>query len=717
MALYGLNGAGKSWALRILQEGAEGLASRGSSDEFVQLLVEAPIGSWLHAWIVDHLEGVEGERPAWDYRQWPQGEPEDPAEVEDYRLLLQDQREADLRALRRAVARSFTEHSRAPDWLELDELLTDPSVEELASSRTFALVPVGHRRSEWDVWLCASASENAELSGARRQVRSGLAAIEELNAGTWDGAPEADDETADDAFSSALEGVEAQWRAIRRHRLFGWARRDDVDRFSEVFPGLASPFWDFFDDDLPIPVVRLGVLRDTKPMTVLDEIGVHEDMNALTTREFSRRFLEGDGFVDDSATVTGEMSSWVLRLSNDVNRVFRSLLLDAPELVATLHHPRRWPPLGAVAWSAGGVLVDELSEAESRWARFSIRWVLADSPDLVLLDEPEAALHRSAEAHLARGLTELGMATSRLVVATHSPSLLDDPATHVVEISRVSVPPERDGPGTPVWRGDGRGAAAAKPLGKVERADLERLGLHPSDLLRRTRVFVLVEGEHDATVIRQVCGRDLDEARAEIIVMRGSTKLPGTIESQVLFEFTNAHLVAVLDSLAADEVEDAWREAELLALRSGWEDAVAYLKARWQERELKATEYQHMREWLSRALKRGVASRMTPLGLAARDIIDYLPVDVLVPGATSWVDLRAEHTRVRADFGRNNPEKDFKTWLVKRHGADFSATSMSRAAGALGESHPIHEDLVRIGHRIREIGYANARVPRLKVPE
>jgi hypothetical protein len=104
------------------------------------------------------------------------------------------------------------------------------------------------------------------------------------------------------------------------------------------------------------------------------------------------------------------------------------------------------------------------------------------------------------------------------------------------------------------------------------------------------------------------------------------------VEIHVLFDLSDAYLVAVLDNVRTDEISTAWTEAQTRYLTEGAEEAIGFLSGAIVERK-KGDESDWIVNWLSRALKKGVHARMYPYGLAARDIIEYLPVEILVPKA------------------------------------------------------------------------------------
>lgn len=67
-----------------------------------------------------------------------------------------------------------------------------------------------------------------------------------------------------------------------------------------------------------------------------------------------------------------------------------------------------------------------------------------------------------------------------VIVATHSPELLNLPSARHIHTRREET-----------------GCSSLVSLKAVDLAALHDLGLSPSDLLRRQRAFLLVEGEHD----------------------------------------------------------------------------------------------------------------------------------------------------------------------------------------------------------------------------
>jgi hypothetical protein len=265
-----------------------------------------------------------------------------------------------------------------------------------------------------------------------------------------------------------------------------------------------------------------------------------------------------------------------------------------------------------------------------------------------------------------------------VLVATHSPEFLDHPGATTIQVTRSSE----------------TGATEYRHMDPADRLDLAAFGLNPSDLLRRQRGLLLVEGRHDEDVLAALMGDTLARLRVEVVAMRGASQLPATIESQVLFDFTDAHVFVMLDNLDADRIEHAWATARAAADADDMAAAVAALGAALSG---KVSEERWLREWLTKAIRKGRSSRVTPLGLSRQDIIEYLPVERLVPRKGSWADLRLRHDEARVE-GQRHP--DFKTWLRQRYSASLSDEDVESAARSM---YLIPDEFVALGRTIEAV--------------
>ena len=211
------------------------------------------------------------------------------------------------------------------------------------------------------------------------------------------------------------------------------------------------------------------------------------------------------------------------RWSERANRILGKLLLKPPRLSLVAGEPLDWATGYGPHWESDpGGKIDNLSDAEKRWSRIAIALASHHLPlrnfhDLgissagatltrpapfLLLDEPERGLHRAAEAHLADGL--LGLARTdevRLIIATHSPTLLDAGQGQIVELKK---------------RPNG-GIGELAELTSAEIDELRSFGLQPSSLLYLDRGYLLVEGVHDKAILEGWFAEELKALRVSVL--------------------------------------------------------------------------------------------------------------------------------------------------------------------------------------------------------
>jgi energy-coupling factor transporter ATP-binding protein EcfA2 len=295
------------------------------------------------------------------------------------------------------------------------------------------------------------------------------------------------------------------------------------------------------------------------------------------------------------------------------------------------------------------VAVHEGSGAERRWVRLA-QIATTEGAKWVVIDEPESGLHRQAEASLARALSKPPWTTNTvLVVATHSPELLNQPAAHALHIE----------------------AGRAYPLDHIDRDRLDELGLRPGDLISRLRTILLVEGEHEKIVFEELFREELESAGVEILAARGGKNMKDVFESQFLFRLTDARVVCLLDNLNAQTVSRVWQESKRLAQLGQVEQAGAAIRSALPAKD--SAENKFLAEFLTQALQHGQHERVIPWSLSQPDILTYLPPDTFGL-KRDWGSILARN----AESGES-----LKPWASKTYGADFSDDRVRVAAQAL----------------------------------
>ena len=742
-ALYGRNGAGKTWGLNAIRESLAGRAAAGT-----HLLVSVADNTEQQIWLYNLLYH-RAAREQWDESDGP---------LVDFMTI--------------ALRKWFEEVDRRFPVREGRRDVPEQMIEELARSQYLVLVPTGVTDQRWDVWVCAdprstdfpvTATELDRFDQIERTTSTLLGDIDDIieESPKWQdlasslerqiqecqkattGQPEDLSDSLQDVLTEMrkvsgdptefeLEQAVNDWsfRAPLNWLVTpvaGWIWQNESvgDDIGTFFEDSGRSFQKMQNDGLPMPIARVGQVEEI-PWVLHDE-AVNEDVDTLTARRFAVAMASRLPFGDDervrlhgrsnpsltpgtraqpTVSVTPHLEEWVRDLAADANSILISLLQDGPELSLSLAPPHEWAIAAPLRWTSSrgkvSVHISELSTAERRWAQVAVRRALdrvskePDDPyllyehlhmfwpprsmryhpaDLVMIDEPETALHRAAERHMALGLDGLTVSGPQVVVATHSPDVLNQPEACLVH----------------VWRTPD-GITAANQMVDVDlEGSVSELGMVPSDLIGMYRVFLLVEGEHDEIVVRALLSEVLEAARVKIIPMRGGKHLPSTVESQLLFDMTGAHVLALLDNVKAMEIDAVWQEAQERYLAGDADTAITYLAAQFKDR--KGDEYKWIATWLSRALSKGVHERLVPYGLAAADIIEYLPVEIIVPKAgKSWRELRDEF--------ETQSHKNFKDWLQRKYKADTSVPNIRRAAAAVP---CVPEEFQSLGYRLREV--------------
>lgn len=709
--LYGLNGAGKSRVLRAIQSALLGVESSANVALVVRIDVE-------HLRDQGEVRGaVEARKSDYERRVETEAFGRSPAEAIAAAVAQPDQMpwvlpeqsgRIDEQIPRRSLIAELVDEVVAERLGDCDARLGA----EISGDSLFMFVPIGTAGAPaWAVWPVADARlPEADAESARLGHLAALAYDDPDS--ELDHVVELEDETSKSPLFAKgysevwVHGVET--RNLEPHPFIpygmGVSQSDGVKPIhvrGRVDFGLDSP--DSSSDVGSLTAQHLAtvwaglisVLEDGSERVNRASLEGETELFAPSWRERALRPRRGRDWADvvqdllargteseplsdapswwsedvpaDLDSVSSTMREIVADLEHQVNETLRSVLIDAPEALLDVD-PAPTPFIAKpVAWRFGRwrLSIDALSRAERQWAELAIResvvfqlnaLVFGSAPRravLSVIDEPESALHRAAEAHMARALRNRGDSGMFLVIATHSPELLDAPEGWITEVKK---------------HGGNWGRSRIEPLRAPEREDLARLGLLPSDLLRRHRVILLVEGQHEEVLLDAFLADRLRAARVKVVPLHGGRRLAGTVDSQVLFTHTDAHVVALLDNLRAERLASVWEVATGLAVRGDVQAAIdAAVEGIPDNRKRKGDEAGYMRGWLTRALQEGLTSRATPYALGEADIIRYLPVSSFVPEADSWSELERRHNEERAAAKPDRmPPSDFKAWMADR---------------------------------------------------
>ena len=285
---------------------------------------------------------------------------------------------------------------------------------------------------------------------------------------------------------------------------------------------------------------------------------------------------------------------------------------------------------------------------------------------IVMGDEFDGGLHQTGVRSLYRYIDEISRAA---FIATHSPTALAMNSFSRMHVSR-----------------DGQGCLTVAPWSPSGSFGLEStvLGVDVLQLLATVRVVVLVEGNHDKTVIESLLDANSlgDANRGDILVlpMRGHRAISTIADSFIWMDFIDAHVVALVDNAIQQKLTEA-HELAVGLIRSGTSPANVVKKLVQSIKTTRKTpEEETLFELLQRAIHTGNLNRLTLRGLQRGDIIEYLPPEAFGL-AEEWQQLRSEHLTYGA-------RRDFKSFLREDKAARISERTIREAVENLTSIHP-----------------------------
>ncbi len=440
-----------------------------------------------------------------------------------------------------------------------------------------------------------------------------------------------------------------------------------------------------------VPMLEVATVHAPLIAMVTDETTT-DDVDRFT-REHILRAAAGRvlaEFAAGGSVLHPDVEPLLAGLTANASRFLRYVFPDAPELTFAPGDPNGWLagqlPIWVATFPDGTSLpMSALSTAQKRWASLSCALAVSmASPAHVqvafLCDEPESGLHRRAEAELPDALVRIAAESGvRIVVATHSPALLDPGRASLVHVARL-----------------GSGAATAQPMDLDLREEIEResmshdLGLTPADLLQMVRCIVIVEGKHDEVVLGSLLSEDLDQWSV-IYPVGGAKQMVSLANAGLLWDFTDAAIVIVVDNIARATIAPVWEKVQKLVAAGRTEAAVRALVPLG---KLPGAEARWMQNLLTRAIRARRAHRIRLETLSAPDVICYLPAEDFVPGKT-WDVLLAEW---RLSFG-DREATNIKAFLTSRYDVAFNTERIAKIAATAKPD----AEMRALGGRIRDL--------------
>ncbi len=446
---------------------------------------------------------------------------------------------------------------------------------------------------------------------------------------------------------------------------------DDAQNTTELEEALRSDVGCARDDNL-LKVELVSCLWDYDYPSIYD-FAMPED------EEFLPRGAEGISLRLNLAIFCRSFSEeervWFLEeLAKTAGRIFpniRKLSIEEGDfyLVASGSHPRL---------IVNDMFDDQnLSRAQARIISLLVHSMVASYRPgyrAMLIDDIELGLNRQAESSLARLLPELtsnpkkeSLIQNRLIfVSTQSPEVMLAKGANVLLFSEGEI----------------------RPLQNLS-GDLDRFGLRPVDIFGSLSAFVVVEGEHDEAFLSALDVGQQDLDRVSVVKGRGAKNFPGIFDTQILFKFTQAPILVVVDNFrtsAVSKLVDKFRNLEPNSSNvAEFKSKLTKHLPHWQ-----SGENRFIGDLLLNAFEHSQLQRLNIFGLSKPDIIMYLPESAFGLGET-W-DLL--HSR----WSSEKSQLTFKDWLRIRYGARISTPKIATAARQLTQ---LDEDLSRLLTEIR----------------
>jgi energy-coupling factor transporter ATP-binding protein EcfA2 len=263
-----------------------------------------------------------------------------------------------------------------------------------------------------------------------------------------------------------------------------------------------------------------------------------------------------------------------------------------------------------------------------------VRLEPSDAPGFYIADEPEAHLHPAAIRSVRDWLTRLAQTSAAVLVATHSPILLDSQSELA---TRILVLPGENGTELRALTG-----SLAGELAEVR----ELLGLTPGELLLMTRLALFVEGPHDQIILTEWFADDLDAAGIRIFPVHGVDNVLALVESEVVAAL-GIRIATLSDDTSIGRIGSG-------KPRSRGDRAITRL--------------------LREAAAAG--TEVKAVGLSRADILYYLDDEVCrqaAPHFPGWETATAAY----ADSGTHKP---WKGWVASRYGLTLTRDNIRNLA-------------------------------------
>lgn len=373
--------------------------------------------------------------------------------------------------------------------------------------------------------------------------------------------------------------------------------------------------------------------------------------------------------IDETGSFSPSAAAFVEAIVTDANSLLSNFIDAAPQLRCRPRSTEDYGDRPLAVWEALDVYsgawvgLENLSRATARWAKLAVAVALrrhrkpslleesvrfrATEPgrSIVVLDEPEFALHPAARRRLAGALVQLA---DHVLVSSHSPELLNAYDNVMrVQRSRATGGIQLDLLDRPTRH-------------KLDASWAKKLGMSVGDLAQLVRVVILVEGSHDQIVLEGLLREALSESRAVVEQLGGTRLLSHVADSRLLFDLTEASILLLLDGTDRGKLVRRWQDVQA-GLRRG-DDIRTATRLMHKGRAIDDTE-SLLRSVASAAIEAGNLDRLNLITWGCHDVVEILPVAEFLDDGRPWSRLFQDYKRESATSGEPITGALYKQWL------------------------------------------------------
>lgn len=314
---------------------------------------------------------------------------------------------------------------------------------------------------------------------------------------------------------------------------------------------------------------------------------------------------------------------------------------------------------------------------------------VVDGGTFALIDEPERALHVAAERRLADAVTSLG---DRVVVSSHSTEFLEATFNGTGTAHRLEK----------ALDGSIQMSADHPSLNAKNRELMSELwGLTRARLATITGAILFVEGPHDELVLSHFLADELRRYRVVVLPLGGTKDLHLVAMTELVFSTSDAPVLVCVDNASYGGLTRC--ETGLLS-RRGERARMAYLGDLGRDTEFVTPEMKQLLILMRAAVRHGRENRLHAFGLSARDIVEYLPVNLIDRRFNTWKELNKAFLDAtgRRSF-RPGDGRAKKEW-VNSNGGSYNLPGIRRAMKEMssgGSKSDRHRDFDALADRLR----------------